>query len=85
MDEVPRRFYEVWVVGGLDSQWSNWFEDLTVAVPDDDPGVTVLRGVLDQSALRGVLNRLWDLNLTLVAVTSHITADSGKSGGGSDD
>jgi hypothetical protein len=34
------------------------------------PSVTVLRGPMDQATLRGVLNRLWDLNLTLVSVVS---------------
>jgi len=27
-----------------------------------------LTGLVDQTALRGILNRLWDLNLTLISV-----------------
>ncbi len=31
--------------------------------------ITVLTGpVVDQAALRGILNRLWDLNLTVISV-----------------
>ena len=32
-------------------------------------GTTVLTASLDQAALRGVLNRIWDLNLTLLSVS----------------
>jgi len=36
---------------------------------DDDPGETTLRGFLpDQSALRGILGKLWDLGLTIILV-----------------
>ena len=36
---------------------------------EDDLPLTVLAGpVADQAALRGILNRLWDLNLTLISV-----------------
>jgi hypothetical protein len=36
---------------------------------DDGAAVTVLSGpVVDQAALRGILNTLWDLNLTLISV-----------------
>ena len=35
----------------------------------DGLGFTVLRGVFDQAALRGLLSQLWNLNLTVLAVT----------------
>jgi hypothetical protein len=36
---------------------------------DGSPITTLTGGVADQSKLRGVLSRLWDLNLTLISVT----------------
>ena len=59
--------YQIVVEDGLDARWATWFESLTVA--DDEKGHTILIGpVVDQAALRGILNKLWDLNLTLVSV-----------------
>jgi hypothetical protein len=63
--------YEIRVQGELDTAWSDWFEGMRVRVETygPHPTVTTLSGpVEDQSALRGILNKLWDLNLTLVAV-----------------
>lgn len=41
----------------------------TAEVWDRNPQVTILRvQVQDQAALRGLLNQLWDLNLTLIDV-----------------
>ncbi len=59
--------YQIKVLGGLDRSWSVWFEHLTITCEND---ATILTGpVRDQSALRGILNRLWDLNLVLDSVT----------------
>ena len=62
--------YRITVLGGLDERWSNWFGGMTVAVENEDglPVTTLTGTVVDQPALRGILNRLWDLNLTLVSV-----------------
>ena len=66
-----RVFYQIQVQGNLDDRWSDWFCGLTIAVEDehaDTPPVTTLTGRMDQTTLRGVLNRIWDLNLTLISV-----------------
>ena len=56
------------VRGQLGSQWSAWFEGLSVA--ETVAGDTTLSGRLaDQSALHGVLARIRDLGLELVSVT----------------
>jgi hypothetical protein len=63
--------YEIRVRGTLDPQWSDWFDGMTITVetPQDGRPHTRLTGqVDDQAALRGMLNQLWDLNLTLVSV-----------------
>jgi hypothetical protein len=64
--------YEITVKGTLDARWSDWFSGmtLTVEVRGDGRTLTQLKGwVSDQAALRGILIKLWDLNLTLISVT----------------
>ena len=62
--------YQIKVEGTLDERWSDWFSGLAVAAEDAGEGapVTTLTGLMDQAALRGILNKVWDLNLTLVSV-----------------
>lgn len=60
--------YEITVQGHLGNQWSAWFDGFDVITRTD--GTTVLRGfVTDQSALHGLLTKVRDLGLTLIAVT----------------
>ncbi len=60
-------FYEIRVKGHLDPEWADWFDGLTITHGPD--GESVLSGpVRDQAALHGVLMRIRDLGLTLVAV-----------------
>jgi hypothetical protein len=64
--------YEITVKGSLDPGWSDWFTGMAVTVEalGEERPLTVLAGeVGDQAALRGMLNKLWDLNLTLISVT----------------
>jgi hypothetical protein len=59
--------YEVRVQGHLDQRWSTWFNGLTISYEGDDS--TVLRGSLvDEAALHGVLIKVRDLALPLLAV-----------------
>ena len=62
--------YHIAVQGELDADWQEWFSGMTITVARDKQGVvTTLKGVVsDQAALRGILNRLWDLNLTVISV-----------------
>jgi hypothetical protein len=64
--------YQIQVRGRLDKGWSDWFRGMTVtfeSAKDGSPTTTLAGLVADQAALRGILNRLWDLNLTLLSVT----------------
>jgi len=63
-------FYHITVQGELDVDWQEWFSGMTITVAQDKDGVvTTLKGlVADQVALRGILNKLWDLNLTVISV-----------------
>ena len=61
--------YEIRVEGHLDGRWSEWFDGLEITNLEN--GETVLSGeIVDQAALHGVLAKVRDLNLALVAVSS---------------
>jgi hypothetical protein len=60
-------YYRIRVRGHLDDGWSAWFDGL--AVRNLDGGDALLEGDLaDQAALHGVLARVRDLGLPLLAV-----------------
>lgn len=60
--------YEIKIKGRMDPRWSDWFGGLSLAYLDEQDQ-TLLSGPLpDQAALHGVLERIRDLNLTLISV-----------------
>ncbi len=62
-------YYEIKIKGHLDPYWSEWFADLNLTHLDDRDE-TLLYGTLpDQAALHSLLERIRDLNLTLISVT----------------
>jgi hypothetical protein len=64
-DDQPAH-YQIRVRGAIDPRWSGWFAALTIT---HDAGDTLLAGpVADQAALYGLINRLRDLGVTLLAV-----------------
>jgi len=61
-------YYEIKIKGHLDPCWSEWFAGLKLTHLEGDG--TLLSGMLpDQGALHGLLERIRDLNLTLISVT----------------
>ena len=62
-----RKLYEIRVEGHLQGDWRDWFGEMTLScLPNGD---LLLRGpVADQAALFGLLARIRDLGLTLLAV-----------------
>ncbi len=59
--------YEIELKGHLDAKRMHWFAEVEIRLLPD--GRTVLRGaVTDQAALYGILNRVRDLGLPLLAV-----------------
>ncbi len=62
------QWYEIRLQGHLEPRWATWFDGMTLTTAGD--GTTVLSGpVADQAALHGVLARIRDLGLPLIAVT----------------
>ncbi len=60
--------YEIRVKGHLEDRWSEWFDGLEITNLEN--GEALLSGeIVDQAALHGVLAKVRDLGLPLVAVT----------------
>ena len=65
--------YQIRIKGQLGRQWTHWFGGLTLTLEDN--GETLLTGpVVDQAALHGLLRKVRDLGLPLVAVI-HIESE----------
>jgi hypothetical protein len=59
--------YEIRIQGHLNNRWSAWFDGLTITT--EEGGETTLSGLIcDQAALHGVLAKVRDLGLPLIAV-----------------
>jgi hypothetical protein len=66
-DTQPPVHYEITVEGILDPRWSAWFDGLQLTC--DAAGRTTIAGpVADQAALHGLLAKVRDLGLPLIAV-----------------
>jgi hypothetical protein len=60
-------WYEIRVKGQLEHGWLDWFDGLQIQNLEN--GETSLIGLItDQLALRGVLDKLWGLGLTLLSL-----------------
>ena len=69
--------YDIRVTGDLDPRWSEWFDGLTIT--NLQSGVAVLCGdIVDQAALHGTLNKIRNLNLSLISVTNLDASTKGR-------
>ena len=75
--------YQIRVKSHLGSDWTDWFEGLTITLEED--GDTLLTGpVVDQAALHGLLKKVRDLGIFLVSINPvqshehHLQTDSKK-------
>ena len=67
IDPVQPTIYQIRIKGQLDSQWTDWFEGLTITLEDN--GDTLITGtVVDQAALHGLLKKVRDLGMPLISV-----------------
>ena len=64
--------YEIKIQGHLDTDWSEWFYGMTITHERD--GATTLWGPLpDQTVLHSVLDRIRDMNLSLISVNKIVS------------
>lgn len=73
MTQLPAspRYYEIRLEGRLPERWNNWFDGLSISW---QAGETLLRGPMaDQAALYGLLKKVRDTGLILVAVNQICT------------
>ncbi|NTU63567.1 MAG: hypothetical protein HGB05_09210 [Chloroflexi bacterium] len=70
--QLEQKTYQIKIDGELPESWSDWFNGLLAETQTTADGsiITTLSGpVVDQAALHGILDRIRDLNLKLIAVT----------------
>ncbi len=73
---MPSTHYQIRVQGHLRPEWSEWFDDMSIT--HETNGTTTLSGpVTDQAALHGLLIKVRDLGLELIAVSRVIYSISG--------
>lgn len=65
------RAYQIRISGHLGQEWTDWFGGLAITL--EDHGETLLAGSMDQATLHGVLKKVRDLGMPLLAV-SHVEA-----------
>ena len=76
--------YRIAVLGDLDDSWADWLGELSSEriYQELSSGQTVIIcDVPDQAALRGLMNRIWDLNLTIVSVKFEKYVSNGGTNG----
>jgi hypothetical protein len=63
--------YQIRILGKLEGTWSDWFDGMTILPDCTKSGfpLTTMTGVIaDQPQLRGIVSKLWDLNLTVLSI-----------------
>lgn len=72
MDQADAQHYEIRVRGRLPQSYAAWFEGMSLTIQEGKKGeatVTIISGYIrDQAALHGLISRIRDVGLTLVAV-----------------
>jgi hypothetical protein len=66
-EKAQPMIYQIRIKGHLDRKWADWFSGLNITSLDN--GETLLTGpVLDQAELHGLLRKVRDVGLPLIAV-----------------
>ena len=67
-DELMKGRLQIKVKGNLNESWKDWFEGMEVS---NEGEYTILSGYKkDDAFVHGILNKIRDLNLELISVTS---------------
>jgi hypothetical protein len=72
--DSPAR-YEIRALGRVDPNWADRLEGMKISetTPDGGPAITTLYGeLIDQAALAGVLDTLYELQLTILSVVRSV-------------
>lgn len=65
---TANQVYKIKLDGHLDENWTDWFHGMKFSYEEDK--TTIISGeIADQSALHGILKKIRDLGLTLLAVS----------------
>ena len=59
--------YRILVKETLDHPFANWYGDLTI-MPGENGETLLIGSFADQPALRGFLEQLWNLNITVITI-----------------
>jgi hypothetical protein len=63
--------YQILIEGMLSAEWADWLNGQQVGSICPDPSANLTRIIVeipDQAALRGLVNKIWDLNLVIISV-----------------
>lgn len=77
-DHPQKSVYQIVIQGVLEPHWTRWLNNMEATTAYDAAGkpVTVLQGpISDQSELRGLMTKIWDLNMTLISIIKLDTQD----------
>jgi hypothetical protein len=64
----PPVHYEIRIQAVLDAGWSAWFDGLRISGDAGGQTTTISGPISDQAALHGLLSKIRDLGLPLIAV-----------------
>jgi hypothetical protein len=76
-------WYQIRVQEWIGKRWAEWFDGMRIAydgAKDNSPTTVLIGPIVDQAALRSLLTKIWDLNLTLVSV-SRVETKTEQAGG----
>jgi hypothetical protein len=59
--------YRILVSETLDRRFTDWYGDLTI-IPQENGKTLLIGSFIDQPALRGFLEQLWNLNISVISV-----------------
>ena len=62
---AQRRYFRIKLRGQVDKGWMAAFDPVSFSSSER---ATIIEVLADQAALRGILNRLWDLNLDIFSM-----------------
>jgi hypothetical protein len=63
--------YQIKIDGKLHGVREQWLNSTIIKMHETAHTTVISIAVPDQAALRGLLNKLWDLNLTIISMTQH--------------